>query len=59
MKTLKEFSLKNRSMLRKLVELGVAQEPIRPDGLKEEKSRLPKGRRMRRRKGKPGGDTGN
>ena len=58
-KTLKEFSLKNRSMLRKLVELGVAQEPIRPDGLKEEKPRAPRGKRMRRRKGKPGGDSGN
>ena len=48
--TLREFAGRNRGMLRKLVELGVAQEPIKPDGIKEVKPRAPRGRKMKRRK---------
>ena len=49
---LRSFSVRNTAMIRKLVDLGVAQEPIKPDGLKDEKPRSPRGKKMRRRKGK-------
>ena len=49
---LREFAGKNRGMLRKLVDMEVAQEPIRPEGIQEEKPRAPRGKKMRRTRGK-------